>query len=289
MSAIRRRGVQIVAALSVVGVATSSCARPAATPPTTTTATTSTISTTSAVTRPEMVLTFDDSPARGLTIIAPRDTGAIPSRALVRVRDGGRVVAAYGINGAGARFPSVSTGPKPPMAAVVVVPKSRADGQGDVLSPGRRDFSFGADVVLNRVSEGPLDNGDNVMQRGLYADPSQLKLQLDHGTPSCRVAGAGGVAEVKARLVVERSRWYRLTCTRRGNKLTLDVRARTGSSWATHAQWSTSAITGSVSFDRMVLLSVGAKVGRDGQIPASSGDQLNGAVDNVFLELGGLP
>ncbi|MFB9313983.1 hypothetical protein [Nocardioides plantarum] len=235
----------------------------------------------------EMLLTFEDSPGSGAVLPGPRDLGTAPSQTRVRTSGGGRVVADQGPDGLVGRFPAVG-GPNRPLAVVVVVPT-----EPDRLSPGEDDFSFGADVVLDEVSEGPGDNGDNVLQRGLFADAVQYKLQLDHGRPSCRLAGAGGTAVAKADAPVTRGRWYRLRCRRHGDELVLEVRAWRGDSWGDSWADSTRTVSrrpvGAMSFDRtdgtVVPLSVGGKVGADGRIPDGSSDLLNGAVDNVFVDV----
>jgi hypothetical protein len=59
------------------------------------------------------------------------------------------------------------------------------------LDPGDRDFEFGASFRLDEESSGSeADGGDNLLQRGTFASPGQLKLQLDHRVPSC--AGSSG-------------------------------------------------------------------------------------------------
>ena len=278
MSATRRPWVGFVAVLGITAVAATGC-RPSVGS-----------SSSGEVERPpptasgaELLLTFEDSPGSGAVLPGPRDLGLVPSRTLVRTSGGGRVTADRGPDGLVGRFPSVE-GPAGSSAVVVVVPT-----EPDRLSPGDADFSYGADVVLDEVSEGPGDNGDNVLQRGLFTDAVQYKLQLDHGRPSCRLAGATGTAVVKADTSVTRGEWYRLVCRRQSDELVLEVREWGGDAWGDSVRWSSRHPVGAMSFDRpdqtVVPLSVGGKVGADGRIPEGSSDLLNGAVDNVFVDV----
>jgi hypothetical protein len=277
MTVCRRPWVGLVAALGVAGVLATGCRPSTATP-----RQQEVVRQSDAPPGAELVLGFEDSPGSGAVLPGPRDTGRAHSRTAVRTSDGGRVVAARGPDGLVGRFPAVA-GPTRPRAVVLAVPT-----RPDRLSPGEHDFSYGADVTLDRVSEGPGDNGDNVLQRGLYADAVQFKLQLDHGRPSCRVSGADGTAVVKADTVVTRGRWYRLVCSRHADELVLEARPWLGRTWGAGASWATRQPVGAVSFDRggpAVPVSVGGKTDAEGRIPDGDSDMLNGAVDNVFIDV----
>jgi hypothetical protein len=156
----------------------------------------------------------------------------------------------------------------------------RVEAQGsNWLSPGKADFSFGADVRLDALSEGTnIDNGDNVMQVGLYGDAAQYKLQVDGERASCVLRGANGTLVAKADTKLVAKKWYRLQCDRVGDAVVL-----------TQQQLS-SAEPAEVATDRGPLgvletddaaLSIGAKVSPAGKIVGSSTDQFNGRVDNV--------
>ena len=95
--------------------------------------------------------------------------------------------------------------------------RSRSRGLDDLLSPGGRDFAFGADVALDDVTTGTApDNGDNLVQRGLYQSSSQYKIQVDDGRVSCRVAGVSGEIVVYAPGRLHPGDWYRIRCQRDG-------------------------------------------------------------------------
>lgn len=141
--------------------------------------------------------------------------------------------------GAAARFPRWD-GTAPAARAVVTVMRR---GAGDPLSPGARAFRFGAAFKLDAVSEGGrLDDGNNLVQRGLFGDPGQYKLQVDDGRVSCRIRGAAGAVVVRSRVVVTPIEWYSSTCSRVGGQVTLAVVGPAGRTTRT----SVSARTGSV-------------------------------------------
>ena len=84
-----------------------------------------------------------------------------------------------------------------------------AQTSGDALSPGSSDFEYGAVFRLNPLSSGrSVDNGNNVFQRGLYADRAQFKLQIDHGYPSCLVKGSAGRVFARSSVKVTPDTWY---------------------------------------------------------------------------------
>ena len=58
--------------------------------------------------------------------------------------------------------------------------------------------------TIDRQREQPL-------QRGLYGDPSQFKLQIDHGYPSCLVRGSSGQVSIASSAKITPDRWYRVT------------------------------------------------------------------------------
>lgn len=161
------------------------------------------------------------------------------------------------------------------------------DTTEDVLSPGDAPFTFGADLMLNKVTTGTVaDDGDNVIQRGLFEGSSQYKIQIDDGHPSCRVRGVTGEVIVEGRGQIEPDKWYRLRCTRRDSTVTLQVGEIPGN--GEPIEWtgaSRSAPMGLVVMPSHTPLSVGGKLAADGTILPSSTDQLNGAVDRVFYTI----
>jgi hypothetical protein len=184
------------------------------------------------------------------------------------------------------RTPSFDPDPGAPRGVLKVAATS-----GDPLSPGSQTFTFGADVLLDAGTTGvhrtgSTDNGDNVVQRGLYGQQSQYKIQVDGRRPSCRVKGRGGAVTVWSTTTLAAGTWYGLRCTRSGKTVSLQVR-RYSSTGAVVSTTTTKrrGATGSVSAPRSVPISVGGKLTSDGQV-AHDSDQFNGRVDNVVLSIG---
>ncbi len=114
--------------------------------------------------------------------------------------------------GLAARFPEFSD-----QGGRVVVTATAA-GLEDPLGPGNADFAFGARFTLDATSDGgTLDNGNNLVQRGLSADPVQYKIQIDKGQASCRVAGEDGEVLVTSPEPIEPDTWYAVMCSRTGD------------------------------------------------------------------------
>src|SRR3954451_6618043 len=121
---------------------------------------------------------------------APANTGSLDATVRVSTAGGGAIEAGPDPDGRGSgRYPAWD-GTSPYQRAAVTVLSNEA---GDPLSPGTRDFEFGASFSLDTKSEGTTqDNGDNLIQRGLYGDKAQYKIQVDKGHVSCRVKGSSG-------------------------------------------------------------------------------------------------
>jgi hypothetical protein len=143
--------------------------------------------------------------------------------------------------------------------------------------------------VLDTVSEdsgpGGRDNGDNLVQRGLFDQRAQYKVQLDHRIPSCRVKGSLGAVSVSSS--VRRVRpgvWYRVRCVRAGNRLSIVLTAWS-SSGRTKTRDSKTGPIGSVAPRPRVPISIGGKLAQRGVIDDAS-DQFNGRIDNVVVRIG---
>jgi hypothetical protein len=165
--------------------------------------------------------------------------------------------------------------------------RMRGTGPDDVLSPDERDFTFGADFSLDATSSGTsADNGDNLIQRGLFEGPGQYKIQVDHGKLSCRVSGLEGDVLTRIEERVEPGTWYRARCTRRGDTVTL-MMAELLPDFEL-GEWSLASDTGSIGavvMPRHTPMSVGGKLATDGSIFPGSTDQLNGVVDRIMYRL----
>ncbi len=220
------------------------------------------------------LLTIGDA----LRTVADSDSADVT--ASVVTLDGGRALLAPGRNGGfAADLPRYDSTSRPPRAVLSVI----NDGPSDDLSPGGSQFVFGADMVLDAESQGTAaDNGNNLVQRGLYSDRAQYKLQVDGRRPSCRVKGDAGSLSVSSPVQVNSQDWYRLTCTRDGSTLTIRVvRFRSDGSQSIWTE-SRRGSTGFLTMPRSKPMSVGGKL-VDQTHMARYTDQFNGLVDRVFF------
>lgn len=185
----------------------------------------------------------------------------------------------YG-GGLSLQFPSYSGTTQGSYAALRVKPEGT-----DWLSPGTSSFSFGADLRLNELNEGSsVDNGNNVIQRGLWDDPMQFKLEVDNQRPSCVIRGSDGRVSVTSKVSVVADKWYRVRCERSAETITISV-LKLGSGVSPTLTRNTGSI-GRLKADLQTPLSVGAKLHSDGEIVRSATDQFNGRIDNVFFAIG---
>ena len=175
------------------------------------------------------------------------------------------------------QFPSYVGSGTYPRAVVGLTPLT-----GSALSPGSTDFEYGAVFRLNATSSGrSIDNGNNLLQRGLYGDPSQFKLQIDHGYPSCLVRGSAGQVSIASSARITPDRWYRATCSRVGSRVTVQVTPY--GSAATPVSNVRSGSTGTLAFGLSLPASIGGKLTPAGAVVSSSTDQFNGAVANAWV------
>jgi len=168
-------------------------------------------------------------------------------------------------------------------ARLALVMRSKA-GQ-DALTPHTRDFAYGADIRLDAKSTGPgEDNGDNVLQRGLFSDTSQYKLQVDKRVPSCRVTASGIDLFVKLPRAIDDG-WFRVTCNRAGGNLTVTAHRVTLDGEEFFDQATVAGKVVDVNFSPETPVVVGGKVAATGQLVLKQSDQFNGELDNVFLDI----
>lgn len=194
--------------------------------------------------------------------------------------DGGTVVGVrHKGQGRAARLEPFDPESPTELAALVV----RPEGDADPFAPGKAPFAFGAVFRLDAESEGSaVDDGNNLVQRGLYDDDAQFKMQLDDERLSCRVTGSAGSVLVQAADKLSPRRWHRARCVRRGDSVTLRLLERTADGPVRH-RWTRSGDIGALTFSSKPPLSVGGKVDAGGEVVADSSDQFNGRVDNVFF------
>ncbi|WP_160009282.1 hypothetical protein [Nocardioides sp. AX2bis] len=233
----------------------------------------------------ELVLDLDTAVAGGEGTRVPT-AGTSPTTAEVRT-NADAVVRVVRHEGAGRalRLPSFAAGADAttvPVALVAVTSTGSPD-----LDPGASDFVLGASVRLDATSTGTrVDNGDNVVQRGTFDAASQMKLQVDGRTPSCRVKGAEGAVTVFADTRLRADRWFDLTCRRTGATVTL-VRERVlADGTVARRSWSRNGPIGSLSgLAPGVPLTVGGKTDPTGAPLSASADPMNGSIDDVYLDV----
>lgn len=241
-----------------------------------------------AATETPVSITFSDGThGQPITTVANDGTGAT-TQALVTA-GGGNLGGRWSRikTGLAARFPAYD-GTAGGQRAVVSVTNS---GSRDDLSPGAKEFTFGADAKINATSTGTAnDNGNNLLQRGLSNQSAQYKLQMDGTRFSCRVKGDGGTIMVTSPVRVRASTWYHVTCTRRvstsGDYLVLKMSTVNADGTRTKARKTTSSkrSIGRLSFARRAPLTVGGKL-KDQSTVATASDQWNGMVDSAFLTI----
>ncbi|MFN8188920.1 MAG: hypothetical protein U0R78_00545 [Nocardioidaceae bacterium] len=230
----------------------------------------------------------DEAPELVLDVIS--SPGALPAFALEPSDVTVEVVAAPGGRLSTVAGPSASTG-------AVLFPTTAASSKGrdavlrvvapddsGVLEPGSRDFWFGLDLRFpEETTSSEADNGDNLLQRGLFGDTGQLKLQADNGVPSCRVAGESGDVTVKANAPLPTERWFRVRCQRTAGLVTLYVGEIAASGTVEEWEhWSEEGPTGEIDFaDPAPAVSIGGKLNPQGGLVEDAPDQFNGALAHV--------
>lgn len=206
----------------------------------------------------------------GSTIPVTRE-GGVRVDAHVIARGDGRVMTVAGPAGRGAalQFPSLGS----ESVAVVVQPSSPTD-----LTPGTAKFTYGADFM----ADGDWDDGDNVVQRGLYTDRGQYKLEIDGGRPACSIKGSTGQVTARSGHVVTPHAWYTAQCVREGDTVTVIVR-RLGATkvWSRTVEGKTGDVRPE---SPTTQLSIGAKTWDNGRVGADP-DQFNGTIDNVYVRI----
>jgi hypothetical protein len=194
----------------------------------------------------------------------------------------GRVTSGDGSRGL--RFPHFKQDEEAPRMVLVVQPEEMSAASVDPTSDG--DFTFGADVKLDRdAGSGKFDNGDNVLQRGLFADPSQYKLQVDKRVPSCTVKSPLARAFVKAPEAMQPG-WYRIVCDYHAGSLTVSVSRMQDHEVGEPVQATVTENLGPLVFNPATPLVIGGKVGSNGLPIKNQPDQFNGALDNIFVAPG---
>jgi hypothetical protein len=155
-------------------------------------------------------------------------------------------------------------------------------GAGGALSPRASGFTFGAVLrASGRPGGDTAHQGDNVFQRGRYADSAMFKLQIDDGRASCVVRGRAGRVMVRSSVSLAAGVWHRVTCSRFGPRLVVQV-ARYASGEVIDRS-TTSGATGDVAFASSIPASIGGKLRASGRLAADT-DQFNGDIASVWTK-----
>jgi hypothetical protein len=222
-----------------------------------------------------VLLDFDDEDPLATTV-----SGRVSVRSLEA--GGGQIVQVPSGNGTSAlRFPPYSPEAQSPRLVLVLNPL----GATDLLNPEAEDFSFGADLRLNEVSSGKGDdNGDNVLQRGLFSDTSQYKLQVDKHVPSCTVRSGSAELFVKFDKGLDEG-WFRVRCAYEAGSLTLSVSKILTDRVEEIGSKTESRSIGPIGFGARTPATIGGKLGSNGELVLNQSDQFNGELDNVFVDV----
>ncbi|MCR1783712.1 hypothetical protein KVF89_14315 [Nocardioides carbamazepini] len=229
----------------------------------------------------DLGLGFDQVVVPGDMVPGAVNDGTAPVDITVVTAGGGRLTWTPGRGGGAAvRTPAYAAEGPVPAAAILVRTDPTAP---DPLDPGSRDLVVGVDFRADPATAGRAgDDGDNLVQRGRFGEAAQLKIQLDHGVPSCRLAGTLGEVVVAGDQPVAPERWYRLTCTRSGPSVRLRLADLEGTT--APQEWTVARDPGVISFAH-VPLSIGAKVADRGRIAGDSTDQFHGTIDRVLVDV----
>jgi hypothetical protein len=182
-------------------------------------------------------------------------------------------------------MPDFTTDPVYPRAALIVRNSSSAQ---DHLSPGDEDFWWGVDFQLDAESTaqtGP-DNGDNLLQRGLWGQTAEFKAEADLRRASCVVHGAEGTLLVRARMDAQPGKWYRMRCYRGSDGLTVTVREFGDAGWGPLTSAHIGGPVGAVTFPASMPVSIGGKIDPEGELIKSATDQFNGWIANPVIAIG---
>jgi hypothetical protein len=157
-------------------------------------------------------LTFDrPQQPRASTVTRFVNSGDADLSIGVTGADGGRV-RSLDSHGQSLRMPPYVPSRNEPRAVLWV---RDSPGGIDTLDPGSASFVFGADIKLDERSDGTaIDDGDNLLQRGLIDDDAQYKLEIDFGRPACSIRGSSGQVMVVSPSTLPRDTWHRVRCWR---------------------------------------------------------------------------
>ncbi len=93
------------------------------------------------------------------------------------------------------------------------------------VNPGVGDFAMSLVFTSRDIPDGKGYSG-NLVQKGRFGSPGQIKLQLVpayNGSVNCRVAGRKGSRVLSSRINVDDGRWHTASCWREGSRVGLTV------------------------------------------------------------------
>lgn len=179
-------------------------------------------------------------------------------------------------------FPDYTGDAEPPRAIASAVP----DSDPDPLSPGESDFRYGATFTKDAESKGSaVDNGDNLVQRGLASDASQFKLELDDDHPRCQVKGSEGTLGVRSEVEVRAGVWYSVECERRGDALRVTVIVDPRGAGDVHTAEKEGPIGELDWTGTPTPIAVGGKLAADGSVIRTATDQFNGLMTRAWVDV----
>ncbi|HEY0532457.1 MAG TPA: LamG-like jellyroll fold domain-containing protein [Actinoplanes sp.] len=209
-----------------------------------------------------MIVRYDFDGPRSATIADESGRGHTLDRVAAH---GGSVRQVVHGQGSAIAFPAECTTPVCPHVAL------RSPTSAD-LNPGTRNIAFGAEVLL---PPGQTSKGENIVQKGYSRTSSQWKLQVDGvaGRPSCVLVDdkRPTIRIAYSSVSIADGQWHSLQCRRAGTTLAIFVDAVTRGSIA---------VPSKLSVSNQRPLSIGGK----GAFPDN--DQFNGALDNVWVQIG---
>jgi hypothetical protein len=232
-----------------------------------------------------------DDQADAVVLIAPGEASGRPTQfgtaeadvAVTEVSSGAVGTVAGPEGGRALRFPEYRESPRYPRAVVTVTNAQ----QRDAFNPEDRPFTWGAVFILDDTSLGrDEDNGDNLIQRGLYSEDALFKAEVDDHRGACTVKGSDGVLTVRTPERLRSDVWYVVECEREGTRL----RVRAWELGAEDTPMSSSEF-GEMGAVRMqspdIPISVGGKVTPHGRLVRSDTDQFNGGIAEAYLDISG--
>ena len=92
-------------------------------------------------------------------------------------------------------------------------------------NPGTQNFAMGI-VFTSQPIPNTSSYSGNLMQKGLFGDPGQVKLQLvppAQGTVNCRIKGTSGAKIITSSVNVDNGAWHTAVCWRAGNVVGVTV------------------------------------------------------------------